>query len=148
MPRWLTGHPHHKAVPYGRADSVYVAAESLRLPGASGGLPGGGVFGTYRPALCLTAEGRTRSQWRLPGWFHPVEGRLPLSYHRNPRVWTPGEEGHVLLDTAKQGQEFVLDTQHYPEAAGWLAGVFAGSVSASLPRASLPSGTPAPGRDE
>ncbi len=125
LPRWLAGHPHYKTTPYGRADSVYVAAESLRLPGVADGWPGGGVFGTYRPALCLTAEGRTRSQWRLPAWFHPVEGRLGLSYHRDLRVWTPYED-HVLLDTAKQGQEFVLDTQHYPEAPAWLAGLFAG----------------------
>ena len=124
LPRWLAGHPHHKPTPYGRADSVYVAAETLRLPGVAEGWPGGGVFKNYHPALCLTAEGRTRSQWRLPAWFEPVEGRLPLSYHRNPRAWTPGE-GHVLLDTAKQGQEFVLDTRHYPEAAAWLAGLFA-----------------------
>ena len=125
LPRWLAGHPHHKPTPYGRADSVYVAAECLRLPGVVEGRPGGGTFGKYRPELCLTAEGRTRSRWRLPGWFEPVEGRLPLSYHRDPRAWTAGDEGHVLLDTAKQGQEFVLDTRHYPEAAGWLAGLFA-----------------------
>ena len=123
LPRWLAGHPHYKTTPYGRADSVYVSAERLRLPGVAGEWPGGGTFGKYRPALCLTAEGHTRSQWRLPGWFEPVEGRLPLSYHRNPRVWTAGD-GNVLLDTAKQGQEFVLDTRHYPEAAGWLARLF------------------------
>ncbi len=132
LPRWMEGHPHRKPTPYGKPDCVYVATERLRLPemakdGAT--LPGGGVFGTYRPVLCLTAEGRTRSQWRLPAWFHPVEGRLPLSYHRNPHAWTPGE-GHVLLDTAKQGQEFVLDTRHYPEAAAWVAGLFAGQTAA------------------
>ncbi len=126
LPGWMKGHPHFKPTPYGRSDCVYVAAKRLRLPGlAEDRWPGGGVFGTYRPALCLTAEGRTRSQWRLPAWFHPVEGRLPLSYHGNPRAWTP-DEGHVLLDTAKQGQEFVLDTRHYPEAAAWMAGLFAG----------------------
>ena len=146
LPRWLAGHPHHKTTPYGRADSVYVAAEGLQLPGVGAGRPGGGTFGQYRPELCLTAEGRTRSQWRLPAWFRPVEGRLPLSYHRNPRAWTPGE-GHVLLDTAKQGQEFVLDTRYYPEAAGWLAELFGRKVSANPPRALPPSETPAPDRD-
>ncbi len=124
LPKWLRGHPHDKAIPYGRADSVYVAAERLRLPGVAGEWPGGGVFGKYRPALRLTAEGRTRSRWRLPAWFHPAEGRPGLSYHGNPRAWTPDDE-HVLLDTAKQGQEFVLDTRHFPEAAAWVAGLFA-----------------------
>ena len=127
LPGWTRGHPHHKPTPYGRPDCVYVATERLRLPGTAAvgeGLPGGGTFGTYRPALCLTAEGRTRSHWRLPAWFHPVGGRLPLSYHRSPKVWQPGE-GHVLLDAARQGQEFVLDTRHYPEAAAWVAGLFA-----------------------
>ena len=122
-PAWAAGHPHCKPAPYRVLDSIYVSTERLRVPGLTRELPGGGVFGTYRPELCLTAAGHTRSWWRLPTWFHPSGGRPPLSYHSDPSRWTPRPD-HVLLDTAKQGQEFVLDTAHHLEALPWLAELF------------------------
>ena len=124
-PAWAAGHPHCQAEPYRALDSIYVSADRLEVAGLSRQLPGGGTFGTYRPELCLTAAGRTRSWWRLPAWFRPDAGRAPLSYHGDPARWKPGTD-HVLLDTAKQGQEFVLDTGHYPEALSWLVGLFGG----------------------
>lgn len=122
-PDWQAGHPHRQSETYRALDSVYVATDRLRVPGVTPALPGGGIFGLYRPELCLTAPGHTRSRWRLPAWFHPGETRTPLSYHADPKRWTL-EQSTTLLDTAKQGQEFVLDTRHYPEAEPWLAALF------------------------
>ena len=126
LPPWAAGHAHAKPVPYGPLEAVYVATEQLAWPGVpAGSLPGGGLFRRFRPALCLTAPGRTRSRWRLPGWFHPAGRASALSYHGGAGRWETGgdPDGALLLDTAKQGQEFVLDGDHYPEAAAWAAGL-------------------------
>ena len=122
-PAWAAGHPHCKPEPYRALDSIYVSTDRLELPKVPADLPGGGVFRQHRPALCLTAADRSRSWWHLPAWFHPGPNRPPLSYHSDPARWTL-ESDRALLDTAKQGQEFVLDTAHYPEATAWLAGLF------------------------
>lgn len=80
---------------------------------------GGGVFPRYSDDLCLTAPGRSRSQWSLPGWFEP-RGRKAFSYHDKPGLWAP-EGDRVILQSAAIGQEFVLDADHYDEAEYWAA---------------------------
>lgn len=133
LPAWTAGHPHHKPVPYGRTDCVYLATDRLRLPlPGHDGLPGGGIWRSFHPDRILSAPGRTRSWWQLPAWFHPPAGGGPaLSYHSRPARWTRTDTGAVLLNTAKQGQEFVLDCEHYPEALAWLAGMLASASSSS-----------------
>ncbi len=49
---------------------LFVAADRLDLPGILDA-PGAAAFFNYDPALQLTAEGMTRSTWRLPRWFYP-----------------------------------------------------------------------------
>lgn len=126
VPPWAAAHPHYIGQPYGMVDVVYVGTEHLVLEGRDTGLPGAGMFRQLKPELVLSAPGKTRSVWRLPEWFFPREGRKPLSYHEDVgRCWTC-EDGAAWLQTAGRGQEFVLDMDHYPEAAAWVRGLVAG----------------------
>jgi len=120
LPAWAADHPHAQRPPTTQPDSVYVSADRLHLPGIAIDAPGAGVFPRFDPALCLTTPGRTRSYWRLPAWFHPGSNRPSLTYHADPCRWTPTEDA-VILRSAAQGQEFVLDADAYPEAVGWIA---------------------------
>jgi hypothetical protein len=131
---WLGTHPHVASAGRHRSanNTIYVAADELRLGATNTGLPGGGVFERYSPALQLSAPGRSRSWWRLPAWFAPSADRPALSYHAAPWRWSVESSG-VLLRVVSKGQEFVLDCDRYPEVVGWLAALFA-----SLPRGARP----------
>ena len=107
VPRGLERHPHFDGRP--RRDNIVYVAKSPS---------DGGVFRHFDERLRLTAPGCSRSRWRLPGWLLP-EGRTPLSYHANPKRWRRAGKW-VYLDSVGRGQEFVLDTSEYPEAAGWV----------------------------
>jgi hypothetical protein len=120
MPPWALYHPHCRRHSHSRTDSLYIATDRLKLDARNLDRPGAGVFRGYNEKLCLTAPGARRSLWRLPGWFDPRGGRPPLTYHRNLNRWQTAED-HVHLDSAKRGQEFVLDCDRYPEAIEWLA---------------------------
>jgi hypothetical protein len=118
LPDWAQSHPHYLRMEH-KQDSIYLSTDRLHLPGITTDLPGAGVFSHYHDALRLTAPGHTRSLWLLPPWFHPEGRPSALSYHGNPTLWTKGETG-VSLQSVPKGQEFVLDSEYYPEAIGWL----------------------------
>lgn len=123
---WLAGHPHVVGAQTYADDNncLYIAADELILGGRPTGLPGAGVFGTFRDDLRLTAPAASgRSTWQLPTWFMPVGERPPLSYHRKPSLWQRAGAS-VQLKTVGKGQEFVLDAKHYPEAIPWLQTLF------------------------
>ncbi|WP_455282205.1 Nmad3 family putative nucleotide modification protein [Cupriavidus necator] len=122
---WLREHPHLAGADRFRSrnNTVYVASRFLCMAGQDTRYPGGGVFGRFTPSLQLTAAECTRSCWRLPAWFMPVDGRSPLSYHGKPSRWM-ADRADVLLRTVAKGQEFVLDCACYPEANAWLARLF------------------------
>jgi hypothetical protein len=96
MARDLSRHPHLQREPYGRLDSVYLASRD-RLPlGKQPSQNGFGLFGLLRPELILSAEGGTRSRWKLPLDFMPGT-RTPLSYHGDAERWKPLSEHSVGL---------------------------------------------------
>jgi hypothetical protein len=117
IPAWADYHPHFRGVSWAN-NTVYVSRDDLRLPGMSQGYSGGGAFDGYRECLCLTAPGHTRTWWRLPRWCFPKGGRTPLTYHPDTTRWTMTAD-HTILKSASRGQEFVLDTEYYPEAIEW-----------------------------
>lgn len=123
-PRSLGGHPHFdgRERPHNR---VYVGSTAAD----------GGVFTTLRRHLVLTADGSSRSRWRLPGAFLP-HGRTPLTYHGNSARWRD-EGATCLLRSVGRGQEFVLDSRHYPDVASWAEHLIA--------RAGRPASCPRPG---
>lgn len=125
---WLSDHPHLSGV-WSSKNSVFVGTERLTVPGRPelNALPGGGTFASFSPARCLTQEGQSRrSLWSLPTRFAPQHGEVTLSLHGNPARWTPGADpSSVLLDSAKIGQEFVLESRNRDLLADWVASIFA-----------------------
>ena len=134
LPSWAEYHPHTISGEYPSNNTLYVASETLSLPGVpTTGVPGAGVFRKHDERRRLTAPNASRSKWRLPAWFDPHRTDNALTYH--PRISTePGSaatkaraaqwrvfDSHVELDTVGKGQEFVFDTDVYPEALGWFA---------------------------
>ncbi len=116
---WAEYHPHfHRGSD--RNNVVYLARRYLETNrGADGDCPGAGVFPRFSRELQLTApNANNTSTWELPGWFHPGEGRTPLTYHSALGRW--GRNGsRTELRTVARGQEFVLDCDEYPEAINW-----------------------------
>ena len=113
IPSWAQQHPHVG----GKYGSVFVASERLDKSEISGG----GTFRRFNESLCLTAPDHSRSIWRLPKWFYPFNSkaeREPLSYHKERNNWKLNDD-YVDLQTAKIGQEFILDVSNYPEAMDW-----------------------------
>jgi hypothetical protein len=125
-PEWARQHVHfRRARPKFANETVYISAERLSLSGLSLNLPGGGLLPDYQKALCLTAEGRSRTHWRLPGWFWPAEGKRPLGYHGRTGRWQQDGQD-VILQAALRGQEFVLQGEDYPEMVDWVARLLPG----------------------
>jgi len=123
-PVWAATHPHCVGG-RGVRNTLYVASDRLTLNGAVTALPGAGYFPNYRDSHCLTAPGRLRTQWRLPRWFYPHTAQPPLSYHTDRSCWSCDDD-FAYLRSAMRGQEFVLDTQHYPEAIAWVNSLLSG----------------------
>src|SRR5579884_3247556 len=122
IPAWAQEHPHVQRNQHYRYDSIYIAADKLRLPGAATDVPGGGIFRRFRPSLCLTEMEPyvSRRYWHMPRWMYPVSGKKGLTYHEDVEKWTLRGDS-VLLKTVGKGQEFVLDCDMYPEAVAWVA---------------------------
>ena len=121
LPAWTAGHPHHKAMPYGPLDSIYTARARLSLPDHPIDLPGAGTLDRFDPKRVLTDPGGPgRVYWKLPAWFYPSSPEAALTYHSKTSRWHRAHGG-VVLKTVCQGQEFVLDCDHYPQAVPWLA---------------------------
>lgn len=130
---WAGRHPH-LGTEGDPSNTLYVATDQLSLPGSTDNLPGAGIFSSFSPTLRLTAaDSRGPSTWLLPEWFHPEGRASALSYHRKPGAWTRTSKG-VLLKTVGRGQEFVLNTDHYPEAVPWITDLLANGSSASPER--------------
>jgi len=119
LPTWACDHPHvrHAEVIAGQHNTLYVASDKLALSNNCVSTPGAGVFSQWTEALKLTAPGQTRSVWRVPLWLEP-KNRPPLTYHTDPTRWTHND-GELHLRSVPIGQEFVLDTDYYPEAIRW-----------------------------
>ncbi len=131
---WAQGHPHLSGKrPAG--NDLFAAADTLAVAGRE--IAGAGIF-TSNPARVLTAPGETRSNWRLPAWFHPSRGIVSLSHNRKMSNWAPIDAKHCRLTSAAIGQEFVLETQDPGLLREWLTTLFsaveAGGTSAR-PRA-------------
>jgi hypothetical protein len=110
VPDWAVMHPHLNG-DYGTSNAIYVAASNESGYRA-------GAFDQIADELILTAPCSSRSYWRLPKWLYPQGGRPALTYHEDTRRWAADQE-HAYLRSAYPGQEFVFDTEHYPEAEDW-----------------------------
>jgi hypothetical protein len=120
---WATNHPHFHRDSDAN-NTLYVARRFLTLPGLETDLlTGAGVFPRFSDHLMLTApDAATHTQWLLPQWFYPHDGKYPLTYHPDMTRWQMTETG-TKLNTVARGQEFILNTEDFPEAIEWLKGV-------------------------
>lgn len=113
---WLYTHPHLSDV-RDKQNTLYTAKETLPF---GKNTSGAGVFNEIRDIQILTDRTQNnRSHWELPICFYPKNNNPPLSYHSNKSRWNLGDE-RVTLRSAGRGQEFVIDTKHYPEICDWL----------------------------
>ena len=119
---WAVYHPHFHRSP-DPGNTLYIAAPKLAWPGLD--LAGAGVWTQFEPRLQLTAPGTAVSVWQLPSWLFPSGRVSRLSYHGNEDLWVR-QDGQVRLQTVGRGQEFVLDSVHYPEAIDWVKGLLTG----------------------
>lgn len=120
IPDWAQQHPHLHGTRQGK-NVLYVAADSLGLPDIEH-LPGAGTFLKFNESLQLTAPDKNRSIWRVPRWMYPDGEKPPLSSHKKMSRWilSSADSGaFCCLETVAKGQEFVLDTEHYPDAVEW-----------------------------
>lgn len=109
VPDWANMHPHITAE-FEPSNTVYVAAEKTSSAG---------TFPRVTDELVLTCPGANRSFWRLPKWFYPNGKNSCLSYHSSPTRWKV-EDDYAYLTSVGRGQEFVLDSNDYPEAEDWV----------------------------
>ena len=121
---WLNDHPHMQACTR-KDDAVFIGRDSLRLPSVQlHNVPGAGVFGGTRPELILSyPEGKSFTNWRLPGFFYPFPDKTPLTYHDNKRYWRK-KDGYCYLDRVSIGQEFILHDEYMPNIGEWLLRLF------------------------
>ena len=124
---WARYHDHF-SWSHDPSNTLYLASNKLDLGNGPIG-PGAGVFPRFHESLVLTnPEGSGLTEWRLPPWFYPSNGKKPLSYHDPKRTkfdrWTPKpSRKYAYLQSVARGQEFVLDLADYPEALGWVSGL-------------------------
>ncbi|OHB74932.1 MAG: hypothetical protein A2Z25_18410 [Planctomycetes bacterium RBG_16_55_9] len=134
IPNWLQYHPHvvnfnGGVQGYTNNNMIYVAADQLILGNENFGVRGAGTFPCFKSSSQLTDPGRSMRCWRLPNWFYPSfdssgqPQRTPLTYHKKQESWETHND-HVILKTTSPGQEFVFDTEEYPEAIEWLKSLF------------------------
>jgi len=115
---WWHYHPHCHI--NAKENVLYVGAKFLKIDDLDTGLLGSGLCSRYHKARVLTAPSATSvSQWRLPAWFYPGETKPALTYHKDLSRWRRGGK-YCYLSAACRGQEFVLDTDQYPQAKSWL----------------------------
>ena len=108
---WAAYHSHFNG--HHKNNTVYVAADQCFDV-----FPGAGVFRHYDERLRLSALDCSSTVWRLPPWMRPTAGHLPLTHHQKAERWDV-RENCVILSAARRGQEFILNTTHYPEADEW-----------------------------
>jgi hypothetical protein len=125
-PDWAMYHPHVEHWKNERRpNAIYVAADTLT---PSSDTPGWGIFPRYREALCLSYnnpanEKKLASLWQVPPWMYPWKERnverTPLSHHGRKDRWNCLGSGDVTLQSVGRGQEFIFNTDEYPEAKQW-----------------------------
>ena len=116
---WLVYHCHfnHKTA---KNNTLYVAKKFISLSNKASKIPGAGCFSKFNYKLQLTQENSIKTtDWLLPNWCFPKGDRYPLTYHKNKTRWQHSPSG-TQLSAVSRGQEFVMDTIHFPESIPWL----------------------------
>lgn len=130
VPPFAPYHPHFAEQYPRQRNRVYIAKDRLSWNRSK---PGWGVF-RFSPRLRLSVEGKRRSNWSLPGCFHPDEGCV-LTFNTNRHLW--GSPGIVTeLQIPARGQEFVCSLSG--RIAEWACGLI-DEIPVWTPDSVLPS---------
>jgi Nucleotide modification associated domain 3 len=112
---WIIYHPHCQPE---ACDTDLLYLSSLAKTSGVHDSLGAGVFPSLKDNQVLSDPDRQQpSAWRLPCWFYPNQ-RMPLSFHAKPDRWSDDKD-YCRLQSVARGQEFVLDTDQYPQALPW-----------------------------
>lgn len=116
---WAEYHPHFRWND-DPSNTLYLPQNRLEMGGGTS-LSGSGCFKHFSSSLQLTDRRAERPGiWALPRWCFPkASGEVPLSYHGRTDRWRR-DTHQVVLQAVSRGQEFVLDTQAFPEAVRWM----------------------------
>jgi hypothetical protein len=113
---WMRYHPHFRIS--NTPSRIFVAAEGFKSGRKI--YTGAGAFSTYSSSLRLSKFDSQRSIWKVPPWFYPTNMDCPaLTYHFDKARWNRFAD-HVELRSVTRGQEFVFDTETYPQAEDWI----------------------------
>jgi len=129
---WTRYHPHFHQMPT-PTNTLYTASPTLAVKNhAATHLPGSGVFHKFNESLLLTdINAKKKSIWKLPLWFYPSSSDSALSFHGDISRWEK-HDTYVNLQSVGRGQEFVLDTDHYPESFNWIVDIIEKYGSAEI----------------
>ena len=120
---WLGNHPHLLGE-YDKNNTIYVGGQKLPEE-INKNKSGYGIFSKISNIQTLTDTRQSnRSVWKLPSCFYPSEEKTALTYHGNKDRWKIEHDNWVVLNSVGRGQEFVLDTKHYPDVNKWLIDLF------------------------
>lgn len=120
---WLKYHPHLPSI-NDVQNTIYVGSQTLPSE-INENKSGYGVFDKIRDIQVLTdTSQKKRSVWKLPICFYPSDNKPPLSYHTKKERWIIKSNEWVTLNSVGRGQEFVLDTEYYPNIDKWLIELF------------------------
>lgn len=120
---WLVNHPHLLGA-YNQNNTIYVGSQTLPAE-INKNKSGYGTFNNISDTQTLTdTRQRNRSNWKLPAYFYPSEGKPALTYHGNKNRWKIENDEWVKLNSVGRGQEFILDTEYYPDINKWLVELF------------------------
>lgn len=116
---WLSKHPHLAGFK-DHQNTIYIGSKKLPelLHTSKSGY--GNINKINKVHILTDTEQEKRSVWRMPSFFYPTDGKLPLSYHGNENRWKILNNEWVTLKSVGRGQEFVMDLNHYPESIGWV----------------------------
>jgi hypothetical protein len=120
----LIDHPHVCAPRTGnQMNRIFVARQTLALPGVSIELPGAGVFG-FDPKRVLTRNGvKSRTQWLLRGIGTGSNAQPPFVRRAGKFMnWKKVGCDWEVTDFGR-GQEFIIDSS-FPGALPWARSFF------------------------
>ena len=117
---WSRYHPHrHRSRDRDSSNTLYVASRRLNLGGGPIA-PGAGCFlKPHEPLVLTNPNGSGVTDWRLPRYFYPDNGKSPLTDHPKLDRWRYDDQ-YTYLQSVGRGQEFVLDLDQYPGVTDWL----------------------------
>lgn len=120
VPGWLKKHPNVEYLNFPERDTkgnmIYTAADFFQYKNQNVEKNGSILF-AFADDLVLTKKGQgNRTDWELPGIFHPENG---VQISHNPAKNWKKQNGNAVLRSAPIGQEFVVFSDPSGNIESW-----------------------------